>query len=1222
MSAMEILRPLELPLAGVRLIEASAGTGKTWTIAALYVRAVLGHGLREPLLPPRILVVTFTEAATQELRERIRARLVHAARAFRGRAKPDEFLVDLMAAYPSEQHAGCARQLELAAQWMDEAAIFTIHGWSQRMLTQHAFGSGHPFAQTLEPEDGELLAECVRDYWRQTFYPLADAEVEAVLSEWSSPDALLRSLRPLLSRGEATLLVNGEPLPAADDLQALFADRARWRQEDEARASDARASWLADAARIEALLTEAVRNKTLHNGWYKPDRVAAELVAMRHWAATGDMAGVDPARFSVSRLAKATGKKAVRPEHPVFAALEHWAEGRAARPEIRHAVLADALDRVRERFEAQKRRRAQMGFDDLLLRLDRALAGPAGPELAGTIREQYLLALIDEFQDTDPLQYRIFRAIYMHESTGAGTALLLIGDPKQAIYAFRGADIHTYLGARDEAMSPRYGLDTNHRSTHAMVAAVNAVFAHGERHATGAFHFDDRGLPFASVQAKGRDERFVVHGTEQKALTLWLLDDEAPVGVRDYRAQMAEACASEIVRLLTAADEGQGGFVDASGVLTPLLPRDIAVLVRSHVEAAEIRSALSARRVRSVFLSDRDSVLDSQEARDVLFWLRACAEPASDRHMRAALATRTLALGLGELARLNADERHWERRGREFLELRDTWQQRGVLAMLHRLLHIFDLPSRLLASDGGERALTNLLHLAELLQQAASTLDGELALIRYLGEALSDARAATGDETIVRLESDADLVKVVTVHKSKGLEYPLVFLPFVCAFGRSSGGGYRYHDAEAGTRIELLGASASDAGDGVAHAKEAAERAALQEDLRLLYVALTRARHACWLGIAPVCAQRANKPQLHKSAFGHLLTGGAEIDNGQIAGLLTALASGEPSIAVTYMPAPDDRAFSPRTALPVPGPARVSTLPPPPRWWIASYSALRHGDEPVADYPAPDTPEEDIVAEYVSELVEPARESQGIHAFPRGAEPGTFLHDLLEWIAEEGFAHVAADPAGLRDAVARRCERRVWTAFIEPLYEWLFALLTTPLALPDGGAVTLASLDDPMRYRAELEFWFEARDVDTRELDAIVVRHTLDAARRPPLDADRLNGMLKGFIDLIVEHDGRYYVVDYKSNWLGADEHAYTPAAMRASILESRYELQYAIYLLALHRQLRARLGDSYDYDRHVGGAVYLYLRGIDGSGMGVHTERPPRAMVEALDALFAGSGV
>jgi exodeoxyribonuclease V beta subunit len=379
---------------------------------------------------------------------------------------------------------------------------------------------------------------------------------------------------------------------------------------------------------------------------------------------------------------------------------------------------------------------------------------------------------------------------------------------------------------------------------------------------------------------------------------------------------------------------------------------------------------------------------------------------------------------------------------------------------------------------------------------------------------------------------------------------------------------------------------------------------------------MTRARHAAWLGVAPVCYNAAKKPQVHRSAFGHLLSGGQDIDNGAIEGLLRSLAKDEPSIRVDYMPAPDDRVYvAPRQAE-RPSPAREAHIARAEPWWIASYSALRYAD---ADVPAPETATDDVIVEYSVEAAVAPVDVATIHAFERGAEAGTFLHDLLEWIAEEGFAAIAADPTRLRDTVARRCERRGWEASIDLLTDWLLVLLRTPMSLPGGGVFSLGELDDPTRYRAELEFLFEARRVDTLALDRIVREYTLDGAPRPTLAADRVNGMLKGFIDLIVEHDGRWYVADYKSNWLGTDEQAYTPAAMRRSILDSRYELQYALYLLALHRQLRARLGDAYDYDTHVGGAIYLYLRGVDGRGHGVHVERPAKAMIEALDALFEG---
>jgi exodeoxyribonuclease V beta subunit len=359
---------------------------------------------------------------------------------------------------------------------------------------------------------------------------------------------------------------------------------------------------------------------------------------------------------------------------------------------------------------------------------------------------------------------------------------------------------------------------------------------------------------------------------------------------------------------------------------------------------------------------------------------------------------------------------------------------------------------------------------------------------------------------------------------------------------------------------------------------------------------------------------------LHRSAFGYVLGGGAVIEPDDLLPRIEALRDDCSDITLHVAMEPASmHIYRPRQSLRGERQARRYTLAPPEAWWIASYSALAHGDGDAARHTAPETATQDILAEVVRESTEwtaPAID-YGMHAFPRGAEAGTFLHDLLEWIAEIGFAAVASDTAALEQQIARRCQRRGWQAWIAPLSQWLPALLQTPLALPDGGTLALAQLADRTHYQAELEFWFEAHHVDTQQLDQLVTRHTLDGLPRPLLPAHRVNGMLKGFIDLIVEHQGRYYVVDYKSNWLGDSSAAYTPAAMRDASLQARYDLQYAIYTLALHRLLRARL-PGYDYQRHMGGVLYLYLRGVDQAGHGVHMERLPLALIEAMDRLFA----
>ena len=868
MSEMAPLDPLHLPPQGIRLIEASAGTGKTWTLAALYLRLVLGHGGQPPQLPAQILVVTFTRAATAELRERIRERLATAAAAFRGQHEADDFLQRLIADYPdTDERAAAARQLDLAAQWMDEAAIYTIHGWSQRMLAQHAFEGSDAVDEVAD--ENARLAEAVRDYWRRFYAPLDEAEAICIAAHWRSPQALQRVVRPLVRQSIHQVRMQGHALPVVEDLaEALRQHQAPRRQAEQA----ARTLWLADADAIDSMLRTAVQTKALRNNIYLPKSVERELPALREWANGAEIDKATLARYTQAKLDSAVSKGNASPAHPAFEAIQHLLDVWEAEPPLAPLLLSHAIPWIATRIDQIRERQARPGFDDMLRQLDAALQGPHGTPLADTIATQYPLALIDEFQDTDPLQWRIFQRIYADRP---GTGLLLIGDPKQAIYAFRGADIHTYLAAREQAQSPTWTLTTNYRSTSPLVDAVNRVFQHADRWPLGAFAFGHggHGLPFQPIVAAGAKRQLVHNGRPVAAIQMEVFPSDKPMNVGAYMETAAAHAASHIVECLEAAQAGHCTFVNEHGAHEALRPRDIAVLVRNRREAACIRTALRQRGVTSVYLSESDSIYAAEEASDVLLWLQACAMPTSDRAMRAALASATMERSLTELDRLNHDEAYWEWCGERFRELQGVWQRHGVLAMLHNLLHAFDLPARLLAKSTGERVLTNLQHLAELLQHAAANLDGEYALIRYLAAQITRAvegNAETAEEQVVRLETEADLVKVITVHKSKGLQYPVVMLPFVSRFQDAPRGSVQpWHDDQGRAWIDLLP-------DDDARSRMTRER--LQEDLRLLYVALTRAEHACWLGVACVTEGQSRASGLHRSAFGYVLAGGDVIE--------------------------------------------------------------------------------------------------------------------------------------------------------------------------------------------------------------------------------------------------------------------------------------------------------------------------------------------------------
>ncbi|WP_312936885.1 exodeoxyribonuclease V subunit beta [Pseudomonas sp.] len=1207
-------RPLALtfPLRGSQLIEASAGTGKTFTISALYLRLVLGHGEGEcgfgrELLPPQILVVTFTDAATKELRDRIRSRLAQAAQFFREEiAAPDALVSQLRDDYPSDIWPLCASKLDAAAQWMDEAAVSTIHGWCQRMLREHALDSGSLFTQSLETDHSELLNEVARDYWRQFCYAMAGETLGWVREHWKSPTTLLGRVKGMLG--------SAPPFdPSADPAQHI-AGGLRRRLEALAAIKQPWGVWIEE---LRTLLLQGVADKAVDARKLQPRYFEPWLEALTQWQATADSHLLDLGkgfeRLTPDGLAEAW--KTSPPSHPALDAMVTLRQRLQQLPDPGAAALDHAAAWVRARFEDEKRRRAEMGFDDMLLRLDAALCGESGEALGRIIREQFPVALIDEFQDTDPVQYRIFERIYQIEENRQDLGIFLIGDPKQAIYAFRGADIHTYLRARRASAGRLHSLGTNFRSTEAMVAGVNRVFesAEARQEGRGAFLFregKDNPVPFVSVAAKGRDDGLQVQGQAQPALTFWALASDKPLANGTYRDHLAPACASEIVRLLELAKAGQCGFAGKDGQQRALAPADIAILVRDGGEAQAIRAQLRARGVRSVYLSDKESVFRSQEGLDVLAWLRACAEPDADRLLRAALASVTLARPLPELEALNRDELTWERRVMQFRDYRTLWRTQGVLSMLRRLLHDFQLPVRLTARADGERVLTNLLHLTELLQQASAELDGEQALIRYLGERLT-SEADGGEDQVVRLESDEQLVKVVTIHKSKGLEYPLVFLPFVCSARPVDGSRLpvAWHDEQGELRTTMTPDEAVIA---------AADDERLGEDLRLLYVALTRAQYACWLGVADLKRGRESRSVLHRSALGYLLGGGAPLaDSSGLAAWLTDVQGGHPAVAVQALPEASEQRYTP-----VRSEQRLQAAREPSRraaeyWWIASYSALRIADSIDGDW-APDSLQAQNLLddEPLGNANELSAGHGSIHQFPRGPHPGTFLHGLLEWAGREGFGQLTEHPEALRNTVARRCATRGWDAWIPTLEQWLTTLLSVALPLADGAEVRLSDLAD---YRYELEFWFASRDVDVVRLDTLVRQHTHHGAPRAPAEGGRLNGLFKGFIDLCFEHEGRYYVADYKSNWLGADNASYSHAAMQVAILEHRYDLQYVLYLLALHRQLKARL-PGYDYDQHVGGAVFIFLRGLNARSRGVYFSRPPRALIEQLDQLFQGT--
>ncbi|CAN5867371.1 exodeoxyribonuclease V subunit beta [soil metagenome] len=1179
-----MLKLIDLPLTATHAIEASAGTGKTHTIVSLYLRLLLeaGRGVDQ------ILVLTYTKAATAELRRRIRERLL-SSRAMLQKGRGDDAVVEACLAQGMDAKSA-VRIVTGALRGSDDAAIYTIHGFCQRVLSDYAFEGCNSFESEILPETRELLREVVQDFWRREFYAAPRVWLAYALDRSPDPEVLTRWVESYIGRPYIKLAGQARRDDCAEE-QARY--EARWRE--------AQRLWSTAQSEIGNLMIDS---KALDRNQYRNSSVAVWLAQSERFFRFEPVALALPAgvrRFSAEAITAGIKKGHRAPSHRFFSACDDLVAQHACLEQCYRvrfqALLRDLLGYVERELEERKRRLGIHSYDDLLTRLAQALASPNGPALAEAVRHRYSAALIDEFQDTDPLQFQIFDKIY----GGLDLPVYYVGDPKQAIYSFRGADVFAYFEARARARSLRT-LGTNWRSDAPLVRAVNTLFS---RNPSPFFNTEIVFHPVAC--AAGKRSELCLGDGGQAPMVVWFIDrEETEKSIPKERARWvaAQAVAAEIETLLDPAAGLR--LCDRR-----LQGSDIAVLVRTHAEGDRVRGCLRSRGIASVEQGAGD-VFQSHEAADLEWVLRAVLEPHVLSYLKAALATELLGKTSIEVWDIDHDEAVWEGYLKRFQEYHRQWRDRGFMLAFRGLIEGEAVSERLLSLSDGARRLTNLLHLAELLQARARRYrPGMEGLLRwYTARRRSGAPGA--EEELLRLESDEPLVKIVTVHKSKGLEYPIVFCPFLWDPRRrpDDANGILYHDPDESFRPVLdLGS------ENYAAASECAARERYAESLRLLYVAVTRAKHRCYLlwGAVKDAAYSPLAWLLHPPNTGasepawrqHL----ESLSDAAIKAEIEALASAsEGTIVLASPPIPARRA--PAEALRDPRfAARVfsGTILEP--WAITSFSALMRGMP---------TEARDVDADTAPDPKPgPADVPRTIFHFPRGVTAGRCLHAVLEHLN-----FMAYRPEDLTALVRQSLEEHgIATEWSEVLSDHLAQALRTPLDVE--GRLRLDRITPRQRIN-ELEFHYPIAELRVMDLIELIEPWDLEACQALAGWGEGACGYMKGFIDLVFETEGRYYLVDYKSNWLGMNIEDYHATRLPAVISQAGYPLQYLLYTVAVHRYLRHRLA-SYDYDRDFGGVYYLFLRGMNarrGADYGVFYRRPERALVEALDRYFLTGAV
>ncbi|MFC3852652.1 exodeoxyribonuclease V subunit beta [Salinispirillum marinum] len=1189
--SMQPLVVESIALTGRHLIEASAGTGKTYSITRLYARLLL----ERKLSVQQILVVTFTRAATEELRGRIGDYLRELQQTWTNTQRDP--LVQALRQRLNDQEVQA--RLHDALLHLDEAAIYTIHGYCKRVLTQQAFASGMPFDVTMEADTTELAVQTIADCFRRL--TVEPERYRLLTRRYPTPEAFYRAFGRLMT-SDAPILT--------DSVQALTEQKAQ---------VAAQISQNTDFLR-EQLVTNRKKQSEI-------DLRAHELATLQDWLAAPLDEPMPKAVNDFINGNRYRGRTDIQAVLNPVKDLKSLAQDAAQAAEFE--ALGGLLHQLRDDFRQAKAAQRVLDFNDLIRQLYSALQGDQGDALAAALGASFPAALVDEFQDTDPQQYAIFDRVYQD----AEHTLFMIGDPKQAIYSFRGGDVFAYLAAARSA-DYRWNLATNYRSSAAMVNGYNPLFsmpATPDNPLETAPSPFGPGIDYLPVAFGGENSKAFKHPLSDPAaraalqfvhFPASLADGEASTMTAEFRLTMARWCATEIQRLLNSGvKRGE----------TPLEARDIALLVRSSGEAEIVQQALRECGLAAVYLSARDNVLLSAEAMQMEQALSGILHAEDDRWLLRALVSPLLGRSPAHLLLLQQDESAWEEERQALLKWREQWQRQGFIAMAMALVHERFRPP----AQRRERALTNMLHLIELLQQASVQAREPRQLLEWLR--LQQASEVARPEAELRLESDANLIRILTQHSAKGLEYPVVFVPFSTYAGKPRSPIVQAFHDDNEQMVWYLGTAASVKARALE--EENAERA------RLLYVAITRAEQRCYLCMAPFAhpersalgllsgtgagteadpwptmVQQLKEHQLQPSAIGARATNSG--NNGSAeepASIGLEVASSDIPVIVPKMDSLDDNS------------AEVSVFNSQidRSWGLHSFSALaRQLTQRRVGYTGlsqRDRDAEDALSESLDATSGNARpmgsESVPVRfALPKGARAGNFLHDVLEHL---NFT----DPNWT--AVTERAQTHFGHFFASPerseaLQTWLLDVLATPL---NANGLALQQLDYGATLR-ETEFYFPLVGSQNRALMRLLRTYRSGGNREAEqLWADmpmrRLEGMMHGYIDLIFEHNGQYFVCDYKSTWLGERWEHYHPVALHENIQRHWYDLQYLIYTLALHRYLAQRLPD-YRPERHLGGVYYLYLRGMstEAPGSGVYFTRPDESMIEALDALMHGEEV
>lgn len=1406
-------KPKQLSLASFDLdkssmIEASAGTGKTFTISNLVVRLLI-VGIKkgnssEPLDIENILIVTFTNAAASDLRARVLQK-IHECRISFDQIKNGDKTIEELEKTFKEVAIHCfekyshntidgisidniknvasvfSRLLTRAERNIDRASISTIHSFCNKALNQiYSFEAGRAFNVNLTQDISLEQKEAKLTVWRSLFYNDNGFDRDLLLNLLGFTDPENDTLKKAVKALEKVRLIDPDEGYYGFSVKSYYEEGVKKLQ----KTPDDRIRYLLDEyVKSVFQLTQYLEPLKEYKGQLISTSSAGEIAhGALYELSSGQLAGsapywakktgvifleavdsfikedsIDINNFisKLENIDAETLSKILNQDNSHFVKVNKGSEfanqqqletfeysakefARAyldvlrtvdtIKNELKISVAIKVILKTDELCERDN----VISNDEVLRQLAVALNNKdesRGDVLASLLRKRYPVAMIDEFQDTDPVQFAIFSKLYLDQDVIDESAhCYLIGDPKQSIYAFRGTDINSYNKAKELILENKgnvYTLNTNFRSCQKIIEGVNEIFEEYEdpknqesaedssankeniesqnsadslpekkdhtayqyvEHPFDYYknseekHLDSK-IQFERVNCsdKPNSVRFYFKDDSSKEIPICnyirevsFADSQEKPKANDYYGEIAKFVALDVKRCLLE------GKIFEKGEERDVKPSDITILVNDAKENRFIQDALKKLSIQSVYFSDRESVLNSEkndkitaseEATNIIYLMEAMCDNTNSPKVNRLLGSSLLRLSSEKfLDSIKSDKLDTEIT--LLRACRESWEKYGFITAFSQYIYQHDLLCTILETDGGERSLSNYFQIAEIVQSVNSKVVGSNAQLLWFKElVLNNKGELSEDITKKHLESEQSLVKVMTIHKSKGLEFPIVFTPYESGFmALKSKDSAVYYDPDSKKVSYALDRDNKIKGKSV---KDLVEVAALQEQERLLYVALTRAKLANFISL-PSCISLNGKT--YQSPLKKLISIVSKDDSADSKGKPSKRATKKskdkevgidttkdvvvndpPKTQLKAVENPDlfkkletvelDECVELQNSISQEG--EVSSLDKGSvdnSFTVTSYSAITSGahndmfassvdekETSVEDGDSDDSKDKDLIN----------------FNFAKGSTAGSFLHKIMEIVLAKDdvdktdkdslynfvnsqlkydFYHLVSKSGDDEDAKNEK---------IVALSSWLYDILNANL-LPkakDGDQVKLSNLK-ALDCARELDYFLPCKDFKVRVLNGIChdfyesevkAFEMLSVPELPDLKKSNFKGYMNGSLDLVAKFDTetgpKFYMIDYKSNYLGNSFSQYTQQKILKSIFESRYDVQILFYSLALYRFLKTTL-PNFSYEKDFGGVMYLYLRGMnsfDTKSPGQFYVKPSEALIDRLDRLFKG---